>query len=95
MADDYTEGIGLPNLSKNGRVSKKMLKDRYQSGSEPSKKHITNNPADAGYLHLRIKSSKAFPMDDVGAIEELISKVKKTENNLKESQQQEAALEYR
>ena len=34
-------------------------------------------------------------MDDVGAIEELISKVKKTENNLKESLQQEAALEYR
>lgn len=29
-----------------------------------------------GYINLRIKSSKAFPLSEVSAIEEIISKVK-------------------
>ena len=36
---------------------------------------------DAGYVNLRIKSSKAFPLNDVSAIEELISKVKKVRDS--------------
>ena len=43
--------------------------------------------AEAGYLKMRIKSSKAFPMDDVGAIEELIHKVRK----FRDSERQEPA----
>ena len=72
------------------KASKRMIKDRYQTvgSSDLGKKQVTTNPADAGYLNLRIKSSKAFPMDEVGAIEELMTKVAKrtTENSLKESQ---------
>ena len=41
--------------------------------------------AEAGYMKMRIKSSKAFPLDDVGAIEELIHKVRK----LKDGERQE------
>ena len=35
-----------------------------------------SNPLDAGYLNLRIKSSKALPPDEIGMIEELVNKVK-------------------
>ena len=103
VVDDYTEKgnintrNGLPNLQTSttksivsNKVSKRMIKDRYQTvgGTDPGKKQVTTNPADAGYLNLRIKSSKAFPLDEVGAIEELMTKVAKrtTEGNLKESQ---------
>ena len=52
-------------------------------GAESSNRYAVNvreagSPAEAaGYLNLRIKSSKAFPLSEVSAIEEIISKVKK------------------
>ena len=49
--------------------------DRYPQPS-PEVKKVTK-PNEAGYLNLRIKSSKAFPMSEVSAIEELIHKVRK------------------
>ena len=46
------------------------------------------SPAEAaGYLNLRIKSSKAFPISDVNAIEEIINKVKKMKD-VKDRKQQ-------
>lgn len=64
-----------------------MIKQRYHQPAATknddfiltSKKHLKTNPIDAGYLNLRIKSSKAFPMSDVSVIEELISKVRKND----------------
>ena len=50
-----------------------MTHDNYQKGDS---KKVTS-PTQAGYLNLRIKSSKAFPMSEVGMIEELLGKVKK------------------
>ena len=47
-----------------------MMKDAAVSSAEA-----------AGYLNLRIKSSKAFPMSEVSAIEEIITKVKKMKDN--------------
>jgi len=50
-----------------------MIRDKYLKGEI---KKVTS-PAEAGYLNLRIKSSKAFPMSDVSAIEEIIHKMQK------------------
>lgn len=55
--------------------------------AEEAKKGVVTSVAEAGYLKMRIKSSKAFPMDDVGAIEELIHKVRK----LRDGERQEPA----
>ena len=43
--------------------------ERYAQRGSPS-------ATGASYLNLRIKSSKAFPMNEVGTIEELIQKVR-------------------
>ena len=40
------------------------------------------NPMQSGLLNLRIKSSKAFPINDVGMIEDLISKLKQSEKEI-------------
>ena len=50
-----------------------MVRDKYLKGDI---KKVTS-PIEAGYLNLRIKSSKAFPMSDVGTIEEIIHKMQK------------------
>ena len=56
-------------------------------GAEEAKKGVVTSVAEAGYLKMRIKSSKAFPMDDVGAIGALINKVRQ----LKDGERQEPA----
>ena len=67
----------------------KKRSPRYSSveRAEEAKKGVVTSVAEAGYLKMRIKSSKAFPMDDVGAIEELIHKVRK----LRDGERQEPA----
>ena len=49
-------------------------------GSELRKQKLepkVTHPTQAGLVNLRIKSSKAFPLSEVGVIEDLISKFKR------------------
>ncbi len=60
-----------------------MVRNKYL---QADLKKVTS-PLEAGYLNLRIKSSKAFPMNDVGTIEEIIQKMQKIkEEKLKRAQ---------
>ena len=65
----------------------KKRSPRYSSVERAEEAKKGTSVGEAGYLKMRIKSSKAFPLDDVGAIEELIHKVRK----LKDGERQEPA----
>ena len=60
----------------------KPSKGRYTHGVKaPHETNKVTSPTQAGYLNLRIKSSKAFPVSEMSTIEELINKVKKARDD--------------
>ena len=79
------DGGHLPLLKEQSASLKYASKrhERYPQVAADVKK--VTSPNEAGYLNLRIKSSKAFPTSEVSAIEELIHKVRKMRDETRQS----------
>ena len=47
---------------------------------------VQTSPKEAGQLKLRIKSSKAFPIDEINAIEDMIQRVRKVRDDQQQAE---------
>ena len=72
----------MPNTADGGGYSDNNMLPKVRNTSRFAKraKDASSPAVAAGYVNLRIKSSKAFPLGEVSAIGEIINKVKMMKN---------------